>query len=270
MKHLIKKVLRLIRQSITYTRNQWNKLSTYAKEKCFKMNGYIIHHKRKHISFHLPYYNIDYIQKCIYQTRDYFEKNNLEYVCKKWKNGIIAKIISKSIVLDIGCNIGNHTLFYLFECNAQFVHCFEPVKETYRILEKNISINKMESRVKLHNIGIGATKGRAQIEKFDIKNIGGTSIELVENGSITINSIDDLSINQIGFIKIDVEGFEINVLKGMIKTIERDHPYLTIEIRDKNFKEAKTILDQYGYKYLEIEEHRSYRDYNDYLFYYNN
>lgn len=96
---------------------------------------------RKGTSIYLPYYKTDLIQKEIARTRNFFEKDILDTIAKMLPSP------RKGIFLDIGSNIGNHTL-YLFQNNLiQSAYCFEPIQDTFRILEKNISINKLQNKV---------------------------------------------------------------------------------------------------------------------------
>lgn len=264
---MLKKVKRKVKKNLQSINNGAHEVCQLFRDIAFTANRYILHGVNGKSSFYLPYFRSDYIQQTIFKTVNYFEKDNLDFVCKEWNNGIISERIKSTCTLDIGCNIGNHTLYYLNECNAQFVHCFEPIADTHRILCKNIRLNKLENKTKNYNVGVGTSSSMACISHYDKKNIGGTSIKIAEDGNIPVVSIDDLKITNVGLIKIDVEGFELNVLKGMVQTLKRDLPYITIEIRDSNFSEVLSLLESIGYQYVEIEEHRDYRDYNDYLFY---
>ena len=88
------------------------------------------------------------------------------------------------------------------------------------------------------------------------------------DGTIPVKAIDELFIeNPIGVVKIDVEGFELNVINGMQKTIATFNPYIVVEIRHVLFEEINGILNGLGYNYIEIEPHIEWRDYNNYLFY---
>ena len=229
------------------------------REKIAKKNQYIFSLNNSVSRFYLPYYNVDFIQKTIATSANYFEINNLNLVCNQWHSGIIGEIIKNKAILDIGANIGNHTLYYISECGASSVYCFEPVKDTFYTLKKNIEINGAENIVHLFNKGVGSVSCNAKVALYN---------EPSESGNIEIISIDELKIiEDIGLVKIDVEGFEIEVLKGMMKTLYKNKPYITIEIRDRNFDEAKSLLLPLGYEYQEIEPHLDWRDYNDYLFY---
>ncbi len=264
---MLKKIKNIIKHYIFSLNKNFEKIKQNIKAIIFKKTGCVLNTNNGHAKFYLPNYSIDYIQNTIYKTKDYFEKDNLEYVCKKWRGGIISTVINNHGVLDIGSNIGNHTIYYANECNANLIYCFEPIAKTFNVLSKNIKLNNLESITKLYQVGVGAFSTNANIDFYDEKNIGGTKLIINAYGDIPVVSIDELKISNIGLVKVDVEGLEVEVLKGMLTTLEENHPYITIEIRDKNFEEAFQILSKLGYSYIEIEKHRDYRDYNDYLFY---
>jgi len=264
---IIKRIVRKAKKLLASFKEHIKDRRRKTRENRFVKNGCVMHGINGKTSVFLPNFKVDYIQNTIFNTKNYFEKENLDFVCKSWRDGVIATAIKERSVLDIGCNIGNHTLYYANECGAKSIYCFEPIAKTYDVLSKNVGLNKLETKTHLYQVGVGASSTKARIGHYDEKNIGGTTIEVANDGDIPIVSIDELNIQDIGLVKIDVEGFELNVLKGMTKTLEREHPFITIEIRDANFEEAYKILSNYGYQYVEIEEHRDYRDYNDYLFF---
>lgn len=162
---------------------------------------------------------------------------------------------------DIGANIGNHTLYFILECGAACGYAFEPVKDTFNILHKNIEINNLTDQTKLYNVGIGEKAGKSNIVRYDKDNIGGTALEISETGDIPIISVDSLEISmEIALIKIDTEGFEVNVIKGLLHTIKKYHPYIMIEIQKENFGTIKKLMYQLDYKYEKIND-------LDYIFY---
>lgn len=217
---------------------------------------------RKGTSIYLPYYKTDLIQKEIARTRNFFEKDILDTIAKMLPSP------RKGIFLDIGSNIGNHTL-YLFQNNLiQLAYCFEPIQDTFRILEKNISINKLQNKVMLFNVGVGESRGTAQIASYSKENTGMSQLKISNDGSIPIIAIDDIEFDyDISFVKIDVEGFELNVIKGMLGTIKKYKPTLFIEIRDQFFEDICKYLMPVGYKYLKFDEGDENSNINNYLFF---
>ena len=220
-----------------------------------KRKGYICSFTSISSQFYLPYIRTDGIQLSIYGKKNYYEYELLNYICNKWGNGVIAGLLRSKVTLDIGANIGNHTLYFLNECKAKFVYCFEPAQDTFKILERNIIINKLEGRTYLRNAGVGNSMGFASISNSKPHNTAYTQIELSEKGSIEVVSIDGLNIREsIGFVKIDVEGFELAVINGMKETIKSNSPFIMIEIWKSNFDEIFSILEGFGYQYKLLEE----------------
>lgn len=202
--------------------------------------------------FYVPNYPEDSIQTHIVDKQQYYE----EEILIELKNYIPLN----AIILDIGSNIGNHTVFWAKEHNAQKILAFEPIKSTYDILRKNIQLNQLEHIVETHNVGLSDITGHAKIKRFTMDNIGGTIIEQDENANIPITCLDNInlsSLERIDFMKIDVEGHEINMLKGAEKTLTRFKPVIFIETFENNKKQTFDILAQYGYSL-----HKEFEGYN--------
>ena len=154
-------------------------------------------------------------------------------------------------------------MYFALECSVAFEYIFEPIKDTYYILKRNISLNGLDEKTSLFNVGVGEKKAYSSISSYDKGNTGGTSLSLCENGNIPIISIDSLNIErEIALVKIDVEGFEVSVIKGMISILKKYHPYIMIEIQTENFEEISTILQELTYRYEKLDEY-------NYLFYVN-
>lgn len=73
---------------------------------------------------------------------------------------------------------------------------------------------------------------------------GSTGVEVQE---IQLRTLDSFGFTDVGFIKIDVEGHEFEVLCGASNTIQRDRPHLLIEIRDQNLPRVQEMLSGWGY-----------------------
>ena len=175
------------------------------------------------------------------------------------------------VILDIGTNIGFSLLNManIVQPNG-FIVGFEPDPVNFSLLKKNISLNQL-SNFAVHQIGLGDRPGKFKLENVIEFNSGGKRI--VPSGSSSGNfaeveidtldnflSVSQLSINKIDLIKIDVEGFEMNVLKGGINTIKRYSPVLYIELDDNNLREQTSsardliqFLSQLGYSIVNAE-----------------
>jgi len=185
-----------------------------------------------------------------------------EYVFEKIKSGTFYEndlllrwtdsINENSIVFDIGANLGNHTLFFSKIKNAKKVYSFEPVKKNYELLERNCKDNSC-TQVELFNFGLGAQNGFANMTD-NVHNFGAIELNESYDGVIKIYTIDELNLPGPDFVKIDVEGFEIKVLKGMHRTLTQYCPDLWIEVRPDTFHDVNSLLMIYGYKIIDFDD----------------
>lgn len=169
------------------------------------------------------------------------------YIIKKLKNNMHA-----SVIFDIGANVGDWSKYMVDEYKDidYKLYMFEPSLLTFKQLEKNISQCKNHF---FYNIGFGDKKEKLKIF-YDYETQGSASI-LMKDGKyseeIYIETLDDFCekhrIGQIDFLKMDVQGYEYNILlgaskllaSGAIKNIqfEFDEPNIQNRIFFKDFWE---------------------------------
>jgi len=155
-------------------------------------------------------------------------------------------IRNKSVIIDIGGNIGETTLnFAKFAGKKANVYSFEPDSKCYEKLMHNISLNNFEN-IKVFNFGLGDVDAKYYLASDSRNNKGGNKIHLniTEEHNIVVKRLDDVvkeeQIFHVDFIKIDVEGFEYRVLKGAEEIIKNDRPILFIELDENNLKAQGT------------------------------
>jgi FkbM family methyltransferase len=127
---------------------------------------------------------------------------------------------------DVGANVGTYTVLAAGVIGANCI-AVEPLPQTFGALQRNISINHIESIVEALNIGLGAEKGKLFFTKdFDtenhiVLNNAGRKGELIE---IPIDCLDNIIASDKipALIKIDVEGFEQDVINGALTILERN------------------------------------------------
>ena len=165
----------------------------------------------------------DYISSCIDSTKTFYEIRMLEAVAANFPQGT---------VLDVGANIGNHTLYLAKFTSARVIHAFEPMPKSFYHLKSNVLLNRCDNVV-LHNFALSDKAGSARMEFPDPINQGmakisnrGTEVQLLK--------LDDLNFEEVSLIKIDVEGHEMNVLRGGFETLQRCRPHVYVEIQDEN------------------------------------
>ena len=174
--------------------------------------------------------------------------------------------ISKD-ALDIGVYRGVYS--YKLSQNFKNIHSFEPNPLLFPYLEKNLK--KIISNIKLYNLALSNHSGVTELKlPLRSKSIFQDNIEeLFQLGAATMHpnnkiknykkvtikmkKLDDIKIdNKIGFIKIDVEGHELEVIKGAKKYIEKHKPVLLVEIEkrhtNKPVDETINYINKLGYE----------------------
>ena len=202
-----------------------------------------ISYKDTIVHFFVPDYHIDYVQKIIVQTECFYEKELLEYfgsLVKEHKGNCTGKVFT-----DAGTNIGNHTLYFSKILKASKVYCFEPQKEIFKILVKNIKINDVNAEY--YNNVLSDKSENFSIDQFSPSNFGATNFVSDKNGEYSSLTLDEVCLkDEICAIKIDVEGHDFPVLKGAIKILEKYGPVLWIEIKSE-VEEKINFLASFGY-----------------------
>ena len=198
------------------------------------------------VKFYLPLWNIDYIQERIAINDRFNDDKELEYILDNY-----SKYVNGKIVLDIGANIGNHSMFFQKYAEPSHIHAYEPHPETFKTLKKNVEINSWKEHISIHNLAVGDVNTVGIISEFNIHNTGATTISESENGNFSIIKIDDQKYDgSVGLMKIDVEGFESRVIRGSEELIIRDKPLIMIEIFDQSgsFDYIYDFLNGNGYQ----------------------
>ena len=159
--------------------------------------------------------------------------------------------------LDIGANVGNHALFAAKVLGAERVIACEPNPKAYRILLSNIALNDLGGVIQHIRFGLSNGVGLASIEEpAHGMNLGGA--RLIEgDGPIELRRGDDLFPSEdIGFIKVDVEGHELEVLNGLRDTIGRCRPNMLVEVNDINRPTFESFCGEFDYTI--VKEMRPY------------
>jgi FkbM family methyltransferase len=178
------------------------------------------------------------------------------------------------VVVDIGANVGNHAIFMAKVLGAQKVYAFEPNRSAAEVLKLNVLLNNAGNTIDTSYVGLGLGErlGLFRVESPMANNIGAarlveekaagtggnpaeemrqmpppapgpekaaaTNKGLREEGTaagVMVCPFDSLSLaEEPQFVKIDVMGMEIPVLRGMSKTIKRFRPSMFIDVSDHN------------------------------------
>jgi FkbM family methyltransferase len=164
---------------------------------------------------------------------------------------------SAQIVLDIGANTGFYTLLACTANPNARVIAFEPVPRVYEKLMEHIRINHFDDRCEAHRMAVSNFVGTAQMHipfgdlptsaSLNTDGFRGFSGTLVEVPVTTVDAV--MGDKPVDLAKIDVEGFEPQVLEGMQMTLRRFRPALFIEcLPDGPYREVEEILKNLGYQ----------------------
>tara|TARA_B110000003_G_C16535853_1_gene490703 strand:- start:55 stop:828 length:774 start_codon:yes stop_codon:yes gene_type:complete len=188
-------------------------------------------------------------------------------------NFLISQINSNKIryFFDVGANCGYYSVFIAQKVLDINIFSFEPNKEAHFKLKKTLDKNPdLSKKIKLENFGLSDKSCELEMQsmiKHGYSQTGGSSV-IVKNKYKNFDSFfanfktgDEYInlINKIIALKIDVEGHEHNVLKGLENVLKNNKALIQIEIYDRNFKDVDFFLLSLGYKsILEIQERSNY------------
>jgi len=151
--------------------------------------------------------------------------------------------------VDIGSNVGNHGLYAAVFLSAARVIPFEPNPKALKLLLANISANGLATKYDMSHLGkgLGAEPRVGFGMELRDRNLGAAKM-LPGEGDIEITTGDlALKNDHPDFIKIDVEGMEIQVLSGLQDTISRCQPALLVEVDQENDDAFHTLIARMGY-----------------------
>ena len=181
-------------------------------------------------------------------------------------------------VIDVGANIGQTSLWLAQSLPKKAnIFAFEPFINTFQKLEINIELNNY-TNIKIENLAIGSSLSTVRMKNTIETNSGGKHIisEITDGANLisfqqtTLDHYFENNATKIQLIKVDVEGYELEVLKGALKIIQKDHPMLFIEINDNHLKRQNSsaqklieFLNQYQYTIQNAETLETIdKDYN--------
>lgn len=199
----------------------------------------------------------DHILMDISRRGTFYEDDLLEHIATRGPQG--------GVFVDVGANIGNHSVFF-GKFLADHIVAIEAAPILIPILKRNLEANHIRNYSVVAG-GIGAEAGVGQVVLPDLseKNIGKSRLQVHPNlgttipvsGAVPIATLDqvlndlkrDFRGKAVSFVKIDVEGMEVEVLRGASKLLRDERPQLAIEAATTTELSAiKTFLAQFSYE----------------------
>jgi FkbM family methyltransferase len=186
---------------------------------------------------------------------------------------VLRELISEGDrVFDIGANVGTHTLFIASFCgNSGHVYSFEPTDYAFRKLLENLRLNpEISARVSSYRQMMGKNPDESVpksifsswpvVSEKEVDPVFGGVSRSTEGAEM--NSLDNFCFSQgenisPDFLKIDVDGFERDVLDGAVQTLKKSKPKIMIEYMPSGIKgagwsasEFLGFFDEHGYDVL--------------------
>jgi len=187
-----------------------------------------------------------------------YEQNETNFIKNSINRG--------DIVIDIGANIGYYTLLFArLVGDTGKVYSFEPDPRNFLLLEKNVQINNY-SNVLLEKKAVSNKSQKSQLymtEFTPVSSMHKGNSSIIDEIDIDVVTLDDyFKINPIrpDFIKIDIEGYELNALKGMKSILQSsdktkimiEYNPLTKKVFNSDPMDSLTFLDELGYKFKDL------------------
>jgi FkbM family methyltransferase len=188
------------------------------------------------------------------------------HVLAKWEPISEINVREGQVIIDVGANVGYYTIQLSKKIGSTGkIIAIEPDTDTFDILRQNCNLNNLNN-VELQNVAVGAKNEKIKLFRSDTHSGISSLVENVGSNSITIDAItlDGLlgdKYKKINWVKIDVEGYEVFVLKGAEKSLSRIETIL-IEIHeeilrqnDQSPQDVIQILKESGFAIHTFQEY---------------
>jgi len=239
--------------------------------------------KRNSLAALIRYFKFNATQFFFKGPRVYNWISGLKFYAEKGDAGLVANIYYKlfdyeesmfllsrlqpgDLFIDVGANLGHFSMLAAGISKAR-VLAIEPIPSTFEKLERNIALNKLGHLVSCINKGLGEKQGTLRF-LTDRTVMNRVALDRENNTlDVEVCTLDELlEGKEAVFLKIDVEGFELPVLKGATKTLSKASlKYLMLEFNNSGTKygysdgEVYEFVTNYGFRpiHYDVKENRS-------------
>lgn len=187
----------------------------------------------------------DHIQR-YYRQGSYYEIEELQMISRHFR--------PEGVVVDIGANVGNFSIFMAKAYPTIQIVPLEANSRAIEILLANIGVNELGHRFDTRHLGLGLAAAEARFDlQYHPQNLGGARLVRSDDGQIRTVPGDSLfeDVDNIAFIKIDVEGMELEVLQGLSETIQSNKPNLFVEVLDCQKARFEEVMSKNNYRIVD-------------------
>lgn len=189
----------------------------------------------------------DYVSKMIKHNKNFYEEKLLSFLRENFNN--------QKNIIDIGANIGNHSLFFCKYINCDKVYSFEPYETNAELFRLNLS--NYQDKCTLYQQALSDKDGKMVLYNCEENNYGGFSLHKQSKSFEVLNEIDVVKLDNFKFtditlIKIDVENHEKEILLGAKQTILNNKPVVVLENSYYYFKSIFPDPNPHGEVFEEL------------------
>jgi len=186
-----------------------------------------------------------FIDRQMYLFGEYEQDKIIQFIAA-------APLSRRGVILDIGANVGTHALSFAKSFGA--VHSFEPNPQLWSHYEHNAALNQANNMT-LHKVALGNKDDEATLYLIDKKNFGLGTLSTFEQYDLPLAPAADVTVAAADFylethnlpyvdaIKIDVQGYEPEVLMGLRNTLQRSRPLVWVEVAGGTKWKIHTVAD---------------------------
>lgn len=187
----------------------------------------------------------DYIQRHHGAGRIY-EPEELSIISRHCPRG--------GVFVDVGANVGNHAIYLARALGLRRVIAFEPGRTQNVLLRVNIALNELEDVVTAMRTALSDRDGAGTLVCDAAYNLGSAHLADDREGEVVRIMSGDVALDGVvpDFLKIDVEGHELQVLRGLSNTIRSARPPIFIEVQAEGSNETLRWLSENGYGVVEV------------------
>lgn len=188
----------------------------------------------------LPHSATDYIQSTVARTGRPYEERMLQAMAASLEPG--------QIVVDVGANIGNHSLYLAAVAGCRIV-AYEPNADLVEGFRRSVLANSLTDQITIREVAVYSSPGLGVLTNLNPHNLGAQSIAMADTGDFRVVTLDTEAFpGRVAALKIDVEGAQLEVLKGGRELIVRDRPDIYVECAlVEEFREVCAFMQDLGY-----------------------
>lgn len=159
----------------------------------------------------------DYVSDVIRASGDFYERAVLDHLRDR------LALRAPGVIVDVGAMIGNHAVYLARYAAHSAIEAFEPWPDSLALLRANAA---PYGTIRVHPVALADWTGVSGMTAEE-GNLGHAF--LADGSGVEVRTLDSFGFEDVSLVKIDVEGWEPNVLRGAWQTINRWHPLVAME-----------------------------------------